>query len=93
VIDQNPGAIRNFLIAIEEATAKINANPSQWANLLTEKQLVPASLVGEYQLPTFPAAAVPSEAQWNDVVTWAKEKGILTTDIQYNDSVTARFLP
>ncbi len=93
VIDQNPQAIRNFLAAIEEATAKINANPSQWSNLLTEKQLVPASLVGEYQLPPYPAAAVPSEAQWNDVVAWAKEKGILTTDIQYSSSVTGNFLP
>jgi NitT/TauT family transport system substrate-binding protein len=93
VIDQNPGAIRNFLMAIEEATAKINANPSRWANLLTEKQLVPASLVGNYQIPTYPAAGVPSETQWNDVMAWAKEKGLLTTDILYSDSVTARFLP
>ncbi len=93
VIDQNPDAIRNFLLAVEEATAKINANPSQWASLLTEKQLVPAPLVGDYQLPTFPAAGVPSEAQWDDVISWAKDKGILTTDIVYSDSVNPKFLP
>ncbi|MBN1537331.1 MAG: ABC transporter substrate-binding protein [Anaerolineales bacterium] len=93
VIDQNPEAIRNFLQAIEEATAKINANPSQWAHLLTEKQLVPESLVGDYQLPTYPAAGVPSQAQWDDVVAWCQDKGLLTTDIAYSDSVTDQFLP
>lgn len=93
VIDQNPGAIRSFLLAIEEATVKINANPTHYASLLTEKQLVPESLVGEYQLPPYPVAGVPSETQWEDVVAWAKDKGLLTTDILYSDSVTARFLP
>lgn len=92
-IDQNPEAIRNFLLAIEEATEKINANPSQWANLLTEKQLVPESLVGDYDMPPYPAAGVPSESQWDDVVAWAKDKGLLSADISYGDSVTDRFLP
>ncbi|NMC12687.1 MAG: ABC transporter substrate-binding protein [Chloroflexi bacterium] len=93
IIDKYPDGIRNFLLAIEEATAKINADQSKWANLLTEKKLVPESLAGDYQLPTFPAAGVPSEEQWNDVIAWAKEKGLLTKDISYADSVTVRFLP
>ncbi|MEN6392818.1 MAG: ABC transporter substrate-binding protein [Anaerolineaceae bacterium] len=93
IIDQYPNAIRNFLLAIDEATAKINANPSQFENLLTEKQLVPAPLVGSYQLPSFPTAGVPSEIQWNDVIAWAKEKGLLTKDIAYSDSVNTQFLP
>jgi len=93
IIDAYPDAIRNFLLAIEEASVKINADPSKWANLLSEKKLVPESLAGDYQLPAFPTAGVPSEDQWNDVVDWAKDKGLLTKDISYTDSVTVKFLP
>ncbi len=93
VIDQHPDAIRAFLAAIEDATAEINADPTKFSSLLTEQKLVPAPLVGSFSVPRFVTASIPDEAQWSDVLDWAKEKGLVTQDVSYQDSVTGSFLP
>jgi NitT/TauT family transport system substrate-binding protein len=93
VLDDHPEAVRAFMASLEQAIQDINANPDQWNDLLTGKQLVPASLIGSYKIPTFPTKSVPSEAQWNDVLAWAKEKGLIAVDVAYQESVTTNFLP
>jgi len=92
-IDEHPDAIRNFLAAVEEATDLINNDPSKWENVLVERKLVPEPLMGTYQLPPYPKASVPSQAQWDDVMAWTKEKGLIDKDISYTESVNASFLP
>jgi NitT/TauT family transport system substrate-binding protein len=93
VIDANPDAIKGFLAAIEEATALLNADPSKYKNVLSEQNLVPPPLLETYQTPPFPSAGVPTEAEWNDALNWLKEKGILTVDVSYADSVNPALLP
>jgi NitT/TauT family transport system substrate-binding protein len=93
IVDENPQAMRAFLRALEAATAEVNANPGKWSTLLTENKLVPAPLVGTYQLPTFPSASVPSEAQYADVLDWAIAGGLITGSAAYADSVDDTFLP
>jgi len=92
-IDEHPEAVQAFLSAIEEATAMINANPEQWQNLLTDLQMIPAPLAGSYKITAYPTAGLTSEAQWNDVMSWAKDKGLIPGDVSYVDSVNASFLP
>ncbi len=92
-VDQNPAAVRGFLAAIEEATRRILADKTAWADLIAEKQLVPAPLIAGYVLPDFPEASVPSESQFADVVAWVKAKGLITGDPDYADSVDASYLP
>jgi NitT/TauT family transport system substrate-binding protein len=93
VIDEHPEAIRGFLAAIEKAIADINADPTQFESLLTEQKLVPEPLIGTYKIPPFPTGSVPSETQWADVLAWAKEKGLISKDVSYSDSVSAEYLP
>ncbi len=93
VIDSNPQAVKGFLAAIEEATALINADAGKYKNVLSEQKLVPAPLLETYRAPIFPAAGVPTEAEWNDALNWLKEKGMLTVDVSYADSVNASLLP
>jgi NitT/TauT family transport system substrate-binding protein len=93
VIEEHPQAVRGFLQALEQAIADIAANQKQWETLLTEQNLVPAPLIGTYQIPPFPTGTVPSESQFADVLAWAKEKGLVDKDVSYADSVTAGFLP
>jgi NitT/TauT family transport system substrate-binding protein len=93
VVDKNPKAIKGFLAAIEEATALLNAEPAKYKNVLSEQKLVPPPLMEAYQAPVFPNADVPTEAEWNDALNWLKEKGILTSDVSYEDSVNASLLP
>jgi hypothetical protein len=55
--------------------------------------VVPPQLAGKFKLPPFVTAGVPSEAQWKDMLAWAKEKKLLTQDVSYSASVNAGFLP
>ncbi len=93
VIDENPEAVKGFLAAIEEATSALNADPAKYKNVLSEQNLVPPPLLETYQTPPFPSAGVPTVEEWNDALNWLKEKGILTVDVSYADSVNASLLP
>jgi NitT/TauT family transport system substrate-binding protein len=93
VTDEHPQAVRAFLAAMEEAVERINADPTAWEAVLSEQNLVPPPLIGVFQLPKFATAGVPSQAQWDDVLAWAKEKGLLAADLDYADTVNAGFLP
>jgi NitT/TauT family transport system substrate-binding protein len=93
VLDQHPEAVRNFLAAIEEATTMINADPSKYSGLLVEQKVVPAPIAGAFKVPTFVTAGVPSQAQWEDMLAWAKEQGLLTRDVSYTESINPGFLP
>jgi NitT/TauT family transport system substrate-binding protein len=83
VIDANPEAVRGFLAAVDQAVQEINADPSMWEELLTEQSLVPAPLIGTYKIPTFPSGTLPSQAQWDDVVEWSLEKGLISAIVSY----------
>ncbi len=92
-IDAQPEAIRGFLAAVEQAVIDINADPSKWDNLLAERGLVPEVLLESYQVPQFPLKSVPSESQFEDVVNWMKDEGLISRDYAYTESVTAEYLP
>jgi NitT/TauT family transport system substrate-binding protein len=93
VIDAHPEAITGFLAAVEEAIALINADPTQYTAILSEAKIVPPPLLNAYKVPPFPAAGVPTEAEWADALDWAKGKGMLDVEVSYADSVTDAYLP
>jgi NitT/TauT family transport system substrate-binding protein len=92
-VDRQPRAVKAFLAAIEEAVGLINRSPSKYGSLLAEKKIVPPPLLGSYVIPKFPSGGVPTEAEWSDVLAWAKAKSLLTADLAYKDSVSSAFLP
>jgi NitT/TauT family transport system substrate-binding protein len=93
VVDAHPEAIEAFLRAIETAVNDINSNKAKWTPLLSDKQLVPAPILENYIVPDYPTASVPSQAQWDDALAWAKAKGYINSDVAYESSVDASFLP
>ena len=93
VIAEHPRAVEAFLAAVERAVEDINRDPSAYANLLTEKELVPPPVLGEYSVQNFPTASVPSQAQWEDALSWTREKGLVEGDVSYQDSVNSNLLP
>ena len=93
MIEANPEAIKGFLAAIEEATGMLNAEPARYKTVLSEQKLVPPPLLEAYQVPVFPPASVPSIDEWNDALSWLQDKGILTMDVSYQDSVNGILLP
>jgi NitT/TauT family transport system substrate-binding protein len=92
-IDANPEAVKAFLAAIEEAADLINLDSAKYTALLSDKGLVPPPLLETFAVPPFPDQAVPTEAEWNDGLAWLKEKGILSADVSYADSVNGSLLP
>lgn len=93
VIDSHPEAVKGFLAAIEEATSMLNSDPAKYTSVLSDNKIVPPPLLKSYKVPPFPAAGVPSEAEWKDALAWAREKGMLAADVSYSDSVNATLLP
>jgi NitT/TauT family transport system substrate-binding protein len=93
VLDENPETIRNFLAAIEEATGMINADPEKYSDLLVKLKVVPAPIAGSFKVPTFVTAGVPTQAQWDDMLAWAKDQGMLSKDVSYTESINPSFLP
>lgn len=93
VLDENPEAVRSFLAAIEDAVAAINADPAKYEAVLIENNILPAPLQGKFPMPQFVTAGVPTEAQYADVMDWAINKGLLESEIPYENCVTDAFLP
>lgn len=93
VIDENPSAIEGFLRAIEKAVEDINGDKEQFSTLLSDRNLVPEPLRGTYAVPDFPAASVPPQSTWDDILAWAQAKGYISDDLKYNESVDDSFLP
>lgn len=93
VIDENPEAVRRFLAAIEEAITMINADPEKFQDLMAAKKVVPPALAGKFKTPPFIGSGVPSQAQWDDMIAWAVEKGLLEQAVAYETSVNDSLLP
>ena len=92
-VSQHPDTVRAFLAAWEKGVSDVNADKTKWNDVLTKNNLLAPALMGKYALPDYPTASVPSEAQFKDVNDWAKQKGLLSTDVSYAASVNATFLP
>ena len=90
-IEAKPTTIKKFLKAWNRAVQDLNSNPEQFSDLLIEKGRVPESIQGSYQMPPFPKGEVPSQSEWQDVVDWLLEKGLIDQPIDYQDSVTTEF--
>jgi NitT/TauT family transport system substrate-binding protein len=90
-IESKPNTIEKFLKAWNRAVEDLNTNPDQFSDLMIEKGRVPESIQGTYQMPPFPEGEVPSQAEWQDVVDWLLEKGLVDQSISYEDSITTDF--
>lgn len=93
VIDEHPEAVKAFLAAVEDAVNLINANPQKYTSVMVDQKMVPAPIVDTFKVPTYPTKGIPDEAQFSDELAWAKEKGYLTGDPTYSETVNGSLLP
>ena len=92
-LEHKAQAVRMFLKAWDRATAAINKNPESFRGLLLKKIRVPKNIQQTYKIPPYPRREVPTAGQWTDVMDWMKGKGLLESEIDYEGSVTAAYLP
>jgi len=76
-----------------DAVRLINKNPESFRGLLLKKIRVPKNIQNTYQIPPYPRREVPDAGQWADVMSWMTDKGLLTSALSYDDSITADYLP
>ncbi|HBY98236.1 MAG TPA: hypothetical protein DEP84_30540 [Chloroflexi bacterium] len=92
VLKTRPNTVKAFLRAYDKAVAAINADPAKYQNVLLENTRVPEPLKDKYTLPRFPEKALPSAAQFQDVVDWALAKGLIKSALSYEQLVDPSFL-
>jgi NitT/TauT family transport system substrate-binding protein len=88
-VENHPDAITRFLSAWDRAVTDLNARPAGFSDLLIEKGRVPEAIRGSFTMPSFTRSAVPTQAEWQDVVMWMLEEGLLERELAYDDSVLA----
>lgn len=91
-LEEHPAAVKNLLAALDQAIALIKKEPEAWRKVFEQYKLVPANLATTYPIPGFPAAAVPTQKQWEDVVNWAVGRSLIEKSVKYTDSVTDQFI-
>ena len=91
-LESKPDTIRAFLRAWNKAVADLNKDPNAYRDMLIEQTRVPESIQGTYNVPPFPENEITSEAEWEDVVKWAQEKGLLEQPVAYETAIDKSFL-
>jgi NitT/TauT family transport system substrate-binding protein len=92
-IAENREAVILFMKAWNRAAANINKDPEAYRELLLKKIGIPGNVQSTYIIPPFSVNQVPDAGQWDDVMKWMIEKGLLETALPYEESVSTMFLP
>lgn len=85
--------IRKFLLVFAQCGEAVTEEPEKYRDLFNEKVHVPAELHQIFPVPTFSPLQLPTEENVRLVLSWMKEKKLLTTEFQYQDLVTDRMVP
>jgi NitT/TauT family transport system substrate-binding protein len=84
--------VKKFMTAWDKACANINSDPASFQELMLKKIRVPKNVQKDYRVPPMPRKALPTKAQWDDVMAWMLEKNLLVQPLTYEDSVASEFL-
>jgi len=84
--------IQRFLSAWNLAVQRINATPKAYRALLIAKIRIPANVQADYRIPPFAYRQIPTQAQWQDVMTWMTARRLLEHPIEFQTSVASDLL-
>lgn len=79
--------IPGFLKAYAAAVDLINANPSDFKEVLITKTQFPMAVKDKYPVPVFPGVALPAEADVQAVQDWLLKNNLIKMRIPYADIV------
>jgi NitT/TauT family transport system substrate-binding protein len=85
-------AVKKFMEAWDRAVADLNADPQKYKELMLKKIRVPGNIKSSFTIPPYPRKRLPSQSQWDDVMSWLVGKKLLSAPLVYEDSVTSDFL-
>lgn len=90
--DSNPEAVKKFLKAVNRANEIIVSDPDSVRSIMVEKNRLPLNLKESYQVPRFSALQAPDRDSVEKISRWLHERGVLKSEIPYEQIVDAKFL-
>jgi len=92
MIDEHPEAVQRFVESIDIAVKILAEDPDEYRYVLEKRELVPPPLLESFVVPPFPDG-IYTQAEWEDNLAWAQDKGLLIVNIPYEEAVNDSFLP
>ena len=91
-LEEKRAVIKRFLEAWNLAVQRVNTSPNAYVPLLLEKIRIPPNVQGNYQIPPFAFRQLPDRNQWQDVMQWMVDRGLLDHAINFDISVASDLL-
>ena len=92
-IEENTDAVRAFLRATTRASALINQDPETARPIMIKFARIPEPLQHSVAIPVFMPPATPEKELVMDVYNWLNDKGILKSELTYDEMVNGSLLP
>jgi len=92
-IDRNTDAVRSFLRAVSRASALINQDQEMARPIMIKYARIPEPLQQSIAIPVFIPPAVPEKALVMDVYNWLNNKGVLKSELTFDEMVRGDLLP
>ena len=86
-LDEKKGAVEAFFRAYARAVDDLNNHPADYKKLMIENVNIPEPIAEDYQVQRYPKPQVPTEEHVNNAVEWMTKKGLLKTNLNYQDLV------
>jgi NitT/TauT family transport system substrate-binding protein len=92
-LQDNPAEIKAVFKAYNDAVDDLQTEPlANYIDYIIQTQSFPAEIKDSFKLPQYSKAALPSEAIFNDVVKWLKDKNLIKGSYEYKDLVDDQVL-
>jgi len=88
----NPGPVKAFLAAVNEAIDIINERPNDVRPVMTAHVRLPEQLQATYPVPKFPKLHAPDKEAVNSVAEWLKKRGVIPVVLTYEQAVDASLI-
>lgn len=93
LIEKNTDAVRAFLRAVSRASALINQDQEMARPIMIKYARIPEPLQQSIAIPLFTPPAVPDKDLVMDVYNWLNEKGVLKSELTFDEMVRGGLLP
>ena len=92
-IDRETDTVRAFLRAVSRASALINQDPELARPIMIKYARIPEPLQQSIAIPVFIPPTVPKKELVMDVYNWLNDKGVLKSELTFNEMVRGDLLP
>jgi NitT/TauT family transport system substrate-binding protein len=86
-LDEKKGAVEAFYRAYAKAVDDLNTHPVDYKQLMIANVNIPEQIAKDYQIQRYPQPQLPAEEDVNNILKWMTQKGLLKTDLKYQDLV------